>query len=50
MPPAAFCPQLLVRIPEPFNDAAWIRELKLDGFRALAYIGDGACRLVSWSG
>ena len=43
-------PQPLVRIPEPFNDPEWIFELKLDGFRALAYIEGGACRLVSRTG
>ena len=43
-------PQPLVRIPEPFNDEAWGWELKLDGFRALAYIENGACRLVSRNG
>jgi len=43
-------PQPLVRIPEPFNDPEWIFELKLDGFRALAYIEQGQCRLVSRNG
>ena len=43
-------PQPLVRIPEPFNDPAWIFELKLDGFRALAYMENGQCRLVSRTG
>jgi ATP-dependent DNA ligase len=28
----------LVRIPEPFDHDEWIYELKLDGFRALAFI------------
>lgn len=37
----------LVRIPAPFNDPAWIWELKLDGFRALAYIEKGESRLVT---
>jgi bifunctional non-homologous end joining protein LigD len=34
----------------PSNDPEWIYELKLDGFRALAYIDDGSCRLVSRKG
>ena len=34
----SFSPQPLVRTPEPFNDPAWLWQLKLDGFRALAYI------------
>lgn len=38
--------QPLVRISEPFNDPAWLCELKLDGFRALAYIESDACRLI----
>ncbi|HSK11068.1 MAG TPA: hypothetical protein VK911_15910, partial [Vicinamibacterales bacterium] len=36
--------------PQPFNDPAWLWELKLDGFRALAYIEAGAGRLVSRNG
>jgi bifunctional non-homologous end joining protein LigD len=43
-------PQPLLRIPEPFNDPAWIWELKLEGFRALAYLEDGECRLLSRNG
>ena len=31
----------------PFNDPEWIFELKHDGFRALAYIENSECRLVS---
>ncbi len=31
----------------PFDDPEWIFELKHDGFRALAYIENGECRLVS---
>jgi len=34
-------------MPEPFDDPAWLFELKWDGFRAVAYIEAGACRLVS---
>jgi ATP-dependent DNA ligase len=37
----------LNRRPEPFNHAEWIFELKLDGFRALAYFENGEGRLVS---
>jgi hypothetical protein len=32
---------------DPFDDPDWLYELKLDGFRALAVIESGACRLVS---
>lgn len=34
----------------PFDGAEWIFELKYDGFRALAYIEHGRCRLVSRNG
>ena len=34
----------------PFSDPDWLFEVKHDGFRALAYIEDGACRLVSRKG
>ena len=37
----------LQQIGTPFNDDDWICEIKYDGFRALAYIEEGECRLVS---
>jgi ATP-dependent DNA ligase len=37
----------LTRRPEPFQHAEWICELKLDGFRAVAYIENGEGRLAS---
>jgi bifunctional non-homologous end joining protein LigD len=40
-------PAKLARLLEPFDDPAWLFELKHDGFRSLAYIEDGKCRLVS---
>jgi bifunctional non-homologous end joining protein LigD len=40
----------LRRAPQPFDDPDWLFELKYDGFRALAYIEGGACRLVSRNG
>jgi bifunctional non-homologous end joining protein LigD len=40
-------PAKLARSLEPFNDPAWLFELKHDGFRSLAYLEDGRCRLVS---
>jgi bifunctional non-homologous end joining protein LigD len=33
--------------PEPFDNPDWLFELKYDGFRALAEIRDGRCRLIS---
>jgi len=38
------------RVREPFDPPDWIFELKLDGFRALAYVEGNACRLVSRRG
>jgi bifunctional non-homologous end joining protein LigD len=35
------------RIAAPFDHADWFFELKHDGFRALAYIDDGTCQLIS---
>jgi bifunctional non-homologous end joining protein LigD len=39
-----------LRVREPFNHPEWIFEPKLDGFRALVYIEDDVCRLVSRRG
>lgn len=40
-------PLTLTRLRQPFDDPDWIFELKHDGFRAVAYISSGECRLVS---
>jgi bifunctional non-homologous end joining protein LigD len=32
---------------EPFSHRDWPFEIKHDGFRSLAYVGDGKCRLIS---
>jgi bifunctional non-homologous end joining protein LigD len=37
----------LASLSEPFDSADWIFELKYDGFRAVAEITDGDCRLFS---
>jgi len=37
----------LTLVRQPFNDPNFLFELKHDGFRALAYISDGRCDLVS---
>ncbi len=39
-----------LRIAKPFNDPDYIFELKHDGFRALAYVEEGKCRLISRNG
>lgn len=43
-------PIRLARVPEPFDHPGWLFELKWDGFRAVAYIDGGECRLVSRNG
>ena len=42
-----FQPMPLIRRPQPFSDPDWAFEIKWDGFRALAHIENGRCRLVS---
>jgi bifunctional non-homologous end joining protein LigD len=37
----------LAQRPKPFDHPDWIFEIKYDGFRALAYIEEGECRLIS---
>ena len=43
----SFQPMTLARTREPFDHADFVFELKYDGFRALAYVDAGTCRLVS---
>ena len=43
-------PMPLQRRAEPFDDPAWLFELKYDGFRALAHVGDGRCTFASRNG
>jgi len=38
---------VLRRIREPFSDPDWLFDVKHDGFRALAHVVYGDCRLVS---
>jgi bifunctional non-homologous end joining protein LigD len=40
----------LTRRPEPFDSDDYIFELKIDGFRSLAYMENGQCELVSRNG
>jgi bifunctional non-homologous end joining protein LigD len=37
----------LTRVAKPFDDPDYIFELKHDGFRAIAYIENSKCELVS---
>src|SRR5689334_11007861 len=43
-------PMKLGRRADPFNDPAWLYELKWDGFRTIACIQDGECELRSRNG
>jgi len=47
LPCASLDCTLQARSLEPFDDPAWLFELKHDGFRSLAYLEDQRCRLVS---
>jgi bifunctional non-homologous end joining protein LigD len=40
-------PMLATLVEKPFDDAAWIFEIKWDGYRALSFLNDGAVRLLS---
>ena len=44
---SSFEPMRLSRMIQPFNHPEWLYEIKHDGFRALAYVPDGKCELVS---
>jgi bifunctional non-homologous end joining protein LigD len=43
-------PMRLLRIPQPFDHPDFFFEFKYDGFRALAIVENGVCRLVSRNG
>jgi bifunctional non-homologous end joining protein LigD len=40
-------PMTLLIQTAPFNDPDWLFEVKFDGFRALAYVENGSCELIS---
>jgi bifunctional non-homologous end joining protein LigD len=40
----------LTRARGPFSHPDWVFELKWDGFRAVSYIDNGACKLMSRKG
>ncbi len=40
-------PMDLLQVSAPFDDPDFLYEAKFDGFRALAYVQDGTCELVS---
>jgi bifunctional non-homologous end joining protein LigD len=43
-------PMRLLRMVQPFDDSEWLFELKIDGFRGLAFIDNARCRLLSRNG
>jgi bifunctional non-homologous end joining protein LigD len=45
--PHAIHPMLATATDKPFDDPAWLFEIKWDGYRAVAFIKDGKVRLVS---
>src|SRR5262249_27490312 len=49
-PALNLCPIRLSRRSKPFDSDDWIFEVKHDGFRALAFVERGECRLVSRNG
>jgi hypothetical protein len=40
----------LGRVRDPFSHSEWLYEIKWDGFRGLAYVHKGECRLISRNG
>jgi bifunctional non-homologous end joining protein LigD len=40
----------LGRARDPFSHSEWLYEIKWDGFRSLAYVDRGVCRLISRNG
>jgi bifunctional non-homologous end joining protein LigD len=47
---SSYDPVVLTEREHPFDDPDWLFEIKLDGFRALAYLLKGECRLASRNG
>lgn len=45
--PTAIHPMLATSVEDPFDDPAWLYEIKWDGYRAVAFIQNGKLRLVS---
>lgn len=50
MPLPQFQPMPLGRVRDPFFHPEWLFEVKWDGFRSLAYMHKGDCRLISRNG
>jgi bifunctional non-homologous end joining protein LigD len=50
VPFPTFQPLALARKPEPFSHPDWLYEIKWDGFRSLAKLEHGRCKLISRNG
>jgi len=50
LPFTHFTPAELTRLPESFDHPDFLFELKMDGFRALAHVGEHETRLISRKG
>lgn len=48
--PESMSPQLATRAERPPEGEDWLHEIKLDGYRTLAFVEDGAVRLITRSG
>ena len=45
--PAKIAPMLATSVEKPFDDAAWLFEIKWDGYRAVSFIEGGSVQFVS---
>jgi len=45
--PSAIHPMLAISVDDPFDDPAWLYEIKWDGYRAVAFIAEGKAKFVS---
>lgn len=48
--PRSVMPMMATLADKPFDDPAWLYEIKWDGYRAIAYVDDAKTRLFSRSG
>jgi bifunctional non-homologous end joining protein LigD len=48
--PAIVPPQLADQTPAPPKGTGWLHEIKFDGYRTMAHIADGDCRLITRNG
>ncbi|MDH4980699.1 DNA ligase D [Hyphomicrobium sp. D-2] len=49
-PPQSISPQLATLVTAPPEGEEWVHEIKYDGYRAIAAIGDGTCHIYTRSG